>query len=465
VTIPQSTDVLIVGGGNAAMCAAITAREQGADVVVLEHAEQAMRGGNSRHTRNLRAAHCQPVFSQTGSYNEDEFWQDLLKVTEGHTNEKLARLMIRESSTLLEWLHDRGIRYQSALRGTLSLDRTNAFFLGGGKTLLNAEYRKAASLGVRIFYESEVTDLELDETGFRSATVMHDGKSRNIQAKAVVVASGGFQANEAWMKEAWGDAAENFIIRGTPFNRGTMLKNLMAKGAETVGDPKQCHAVAIDARAPKYDGGIASRVDCVCFSIVVNQSGQRFYDEGEDFWPRRYAIWGRLVAQQPKQVAYAIIDSKVVEQFMPSMFPEIKADSIEALANEIGVDAAVLASTVEEFNTAVLPGNYDATSLDDCHTADIHPSKSHWALKLDTPPYFAFPLRPGITFTYLGLKVDENARVSFGPGRPVENVFAAGEVMAGNILGKGYCAGTGMTIGTVFGRIAGENAVSIGAMQ
>jgi tricarballylate dehydrogenase len=456
--IPESTDVLVVGGGNAAMCAAITAREQGAAVVVLEHAGQEMRGGNSRHTRNLRAAHDQPVFEQTGAYSEDEFWQDLIKVTEGHTNEHLARLMIRESPHLLEWLHARGIRYQSALRGTLSLDRTNAFFLGGGKALLNAEYRTAARLGVQIFYASEVTDLEIDATGFRSATVVREGETHNIQAKAVVIASGGFQANEAWMKEAWGEAADNFIIRGTPFNRGTMLKNLMTKGAEIVGEPKQCHAVAIDARAPKYDGGIASRVDCVCFSIVVNREGRRFYDEGEDFWPKRYAIWGRLVAQQAGQIAYAIIDSKVVEQFMPSMFPEIRADSITALANEIGVDAASLEATVTGFNAAVRPGKYDPRELDGCSTADIQPNKSNWALKLDTPPYYAYPLRPGITFTYLGLKVDENAQVSFGPDRSVDNVFAAGEVMAGNILGQGYCAGTGMTIGTVFGRIAGENA-------
>jgi len=456
--IPKTTDVVVVGGGNAAMCAAITAREQGADVVVFEHAAEVMRGGNTRHTRNLRAAHDQPVFEQSGVYNESEFWQDLIKVTEGHTNEELARLMIRESSKLPEWLHARGIRYQPALRGTLSLDRTNAFFLGGGKAMLNAEYRKAAQLGVNVFYESEVVDVEIDQSGFRSATVMHKEERCTIQARAVVIASGGFQANDAWMKEAWGDCADNFIIRGTPFNRGIMLKNLMTKGAEIVGDPKQCHAVAVDARAPKYDGGIASRVDCVCFSVVVNREGRRFYDEGEDFWPKRYAIWGRLVAQQPEQIAYAIIDSKVVEQFMPSMFPEIRADSIAALAAKIGIDAVSLAATVEEFNGAVLPGDYDSRALDNCHTTGIQPNKSNWALKIDTPPYYAYPLRPGITFTYLGLKVDKNARVSFGGGRSVDNVFAAGEVMAGNILGKGYCAGTGMTIGAVFGRIAGENA-------
>jgi tricarballylate dehydrogenase len=456
--IPASTDVLVIGGGNAAMCAAITAREAGADVVILEHANKAMRGGNTRHTRNLRAMHDGPTHTLAETYSEEEYWQDLLKVTEGRTNEILARLMIRESAKLLDWLHERGVRFQPALSGTLNLDRTNIFFLGGGKTLLNAQYLHADRIGVNVFYDSEVTGLAIDESGFREATFSHDGEPHTIRAKAVVVASGGFQANEEWMKEAWGDAADNFIIRGTPYNRGTILRNLIEQGADTVGDPRQCHAVAIDARAPKYDAGIVSRLDCVCFSIVVNGEGQRFYDEGEDFWPKRYAIWGRLVAKQPQQIAYSIIDAKVVENFMPSVFPTISADSIEALARQIDVDPVALTDTVTSFNAAVIPGTYDPASLDDCKADGIVPPKSHWALRIDTPPFFAYPLRPGITFTYFGLKVDDEARVSFDNGRSMRKVFAAGEVMAGNILGKGYCAGTGMTIGAVFGRIAGENA-------
>jgi tricarballylate dehydrogenase len=457
VTLSASTDVLIVGGGNAALCAAIAAREAGADVVVLEHAPKQMRGGNTRHTRNLRAMHDGPVHTLSGTYDEEEYWQDLLRVTGGETNETLARLMIRESEKLLDWLHDRGVRFQPALRGTLSLDRTNAFFLGGGKALLNAEFRTAESLGVEVHYDCEVRSLDIADGGFRAARVIHGGVDQFIEARAVVVASGGFQANEGWMREAWGSAADNFIIRGTPYNRGTVLRDLMGKGAVTVGDPTQCHAVAIDARAPKYDGGIASRLDCVCFSIVVNREGRRFYDEGEDFWPKRYAIWGRLVAQQPGQIAYAVIDSKVVQQFMPSVFPEIRAESIDALADAIDVPVETLNKTVDTFNDGVVAGDYDPAALDDCHTVGVEPPKSHWALPLDAPPFYAYPLRPGITFTYLGLKVDDDARVEFENER-VNNVFAAGEVMAGNILGQGYCAGTGMTIGAVFGRIAGERA-------
>ena len=272
-----------------------------------------------------------------------------------------------------------------------------------------------------------------------------------------MLAAGGFESNLEWLKEIWGEAADNFLIRGTPYNTGTVLKLMLDAGAEPVGDPTQCHAVAIDARAPKFDGGIVTRLDCVSLGIVVNTHGDRFYDEGEDFWPKRYAIWGRLVAQQPDQIAYSIIDAKAVGHFMPSVFPPIAAASIRELAALINVPAGTLAATVERFNSAVRPGTFDHETLDDCRTDGLVPNKTHWARRLDTPPFWAYPLRPGITFTYLGVKVDERARVVM-KGGTAENIFAAGEIMAGNILGKGYVAGVGMTIGTVFGEIAGREA-------
>ncbi|MEN8128776.1 MAG: FAD-dependent tricarballylate dehydrogenase TcuA [Pseudomonadota bacterium] len=456
--MPEKVDVLVIGGGNAAMCAAISARKAGADVMVLEHAHKRMRGGNSRHTRNLRAMHLAPTETLTQSYTEEEYWQDLLRVTEGNTNEPLARMMICRSAELVDWLGQQGVRFQPPLSGTLSLGRTNAFFLGGGRALVNAQYHTAEKLGIKVFYNTEVQELDIEDGVFQSAKVVNRGFACVVKADAVVVASGGFQANIDWMKQAWGDVAENFIIRGTPYNRGRILKDLMAKGIKSVGDPAQCHAVAIDARAPKFDGGIVTRLDCVCFSIVVNKDGQRFYDEGEDFWPKRYAIWGRLVAQQPDQIGYAIIDAKVIDNFMPSVFPPIKADTIADLAGLLGLDPPALEKTVAEFNAAVKPGTYDTEAFDDCCTQGIQPPKTHWALPLDTPPYYAYPLRPGITFTYLGVKVNEKAQVLMENGAPTRNIYAAGEIMVGNVLGKGYCAGTGMSIGSVFGRIAGEEA-------
>jgi tricarballylate dehydrogenase len=224
------------------------------------------------------------------------------------------------------------------------------------------------------------------------------------------------------------------------------------------GDPTQCHAVAIDARAPRFDGGIATRLDSIIFGIVVNKKGERFYDEGEDLWPKRYAIWGRLIAQQPDQIAYSIIDAKSINLFMPSIFPPISAHSIGELADRLGLNRAALDHTVAEFNAAVRPGSFDHTRLDDCATERLRIPKSHWARTIDQPPYYAYPLRPGITFTYLGVKVNQEGRMIMGSGKPTANMFAAGEIMAGNVLGKGYLAGIGMTIGSVFGRIAGEGA-------
>src|SRR5690606_3595618 len=222
-----------------------------------------------------------------------------------------------------------------------------------------------------------------------------------------------------WQREAWGQnergewPAENFLIRGTRFNQGVLLKFMMDAGADIIGDPTQAHCVAIDARAPLYDGGICTRIDCVSLGIVVNRNAERFYDEGEDFWPKRYAIWGRLVAHQPGQIAWSIIDAKAVGRFMPPVFPGMQAASMTELARQIGIDADTLNATVDTFTAACRGSGFDHTVLDGCHTEGLAPAKSHWARPLDTPPYFAYPVRPGITFTYLGLKVNEDAAVHF----------------------------------------------------
>jgi tricarballylate dehydrogenase len=451
-------DVLVLGGGNAGLCAALSAREHGASVLVVECAPPEFRGGNSRHTRNLRCMHEAPTDVLTETYPENEYFADLMRVTGGETNEALARITIQQSAPARQWMRSYGARFQPSLGGTLHLGRTNAFFLGGGKALLNAYYTAARQRGIQILYNAEAVALRLTNGRFESATVLIDGKPIEIRAKTLVAAAGGFEANLEWLKEAWGDAALNFIVRGTPFNKGIVLKLLLDSGAEPVGDAAQCHCVAIDARAPKFDGGIVTRLDCLPLGIVVNNDGERFYDEGEDLWPKRYAIWGRLVAQQPGQIAWSIIDAKSRGRFIPSVFPPFEADSMEALAEKLQLPVARVTATVRNFNEAVLPGAFDHTLLDGCRTRGLHPDKTNWAQRLDTPPFLAYPLRPGITFTYLGVEVDERAAVRMCDAHQTANVFAAGEIMAGNILGKGYLAGFGMTIGTVFGRIAGREA-------
>lgn len=449
-------DVLVVGGGNAGLCAAISARRAGARVLLLESATKDFRGGNSRHTRDIRYMHSAATEYVTGPYTEQEFWEDLRQVTGGETNEELARLTIQASADLGDWMAGTGVRWQKPLHGTLHLARSNLFMLGGGKAMINAYYDKALRLGVEISYEAEVADLEIRDGEFLFAR--SNAAREEIRAKALVIAAGGFEANIPWLKEYWGDAADNFIIRGTKHNQGRMLKELFEHGAKPVGNPRGCHAVALDARAPKFDGGIVTRLDSVPFGIVVNKASKRFYDEGEDFWPKRYAIWGGLIARQPDQIAYSIVDAKALPHFMPSLFPPLEAGSIPELAVALGVEPAALVAAVNEFNRSVGRGTFDPGRLDDCRTEGIEPPKSHWARPIDTAPYYGYPLRPGITFTYLGVAVNKEARVIMRDDRPAKNIFAAGEVMAGNILTQGYLAGFGLTIGSVFGRIAGREA-------
>nr|WP_246434878.1 FAD-dependent tricarballylate dehydrogenase TcuA [Quisquiliibacterium transsilvanicum] len=459
-------DVLVVGGGNAALCAALSAREAGASVLLLEAAPREWRGGNSAHTRNIRCMHDAPQDVLVDAYPEEEYWQDLLTVTGGLTDERLARIAIRASSTCRDWMRGHGVRFQPSLSGALHTARTNAFFMGGGKALVNAYHRSAQRMGVAVRYDAPVDRLALRDGRFEASFV---GGER-IEARACVLAAGGFESDLDWLREAWGRnergewPAENFLIRGTRYNRGTVLRFMLDAGADSVGDPTQAHMVAIDARAPLYDGGICTRIDCVSLGVVVNREAARFHDEGEDFWPKRYAIWGRLVAQQPGQIAWSVIDAKALGRFMPPVFPGVRAGSIAELARALGLDEAAFVRTIGEYNAACRPGSFDHTRLDDCRTEGLAPPKSHWALPIDTPPFHGYALRPGVTFTYLGLRVDERAAVHFG-GEPSANLFAAGEMMAGNVLGQGYTAGVGMAIGTAFGRIAGERAAAASRAQ
>ncbi len=454
-------DVAVCGGGNAALCAAIAARRAGASVVLLERAPAYVRGGNTRHTRDIRLAHDEPNAAATGSYAEEELLDDLLRVTAGETNRPLAELTIRESKSLASWMSEQGVHWQKPLKGTLHLARTNGFFLGGGKNLVNTYYDTVERLGVRVVYETSVVGFELRERAVQAVVYERAGAVERLRCGAVIVAAGGFEADVDWLKEYWGDAAGQFRIRGTPYNTGLALKALYEAGAKRIGDPRGLHCIAVDARAPKFDGGIVTRIDAIPFGIAVGADGARFYDEGEDLWPKRYAIWGKLIAELPGQAAYAIFDRKSIGGFIPSVYRPLCAQSIEELALVLDLEPGALVRTVTAFNDAIRPGGtFQPGSLDDCRTEGLAIPKSHWARPIDTPPYYGYPLRPGVTFTYLGVEVDAGARVIDADGRGFDNVFAAGECMAGNILSRGYLAGFGLTIGTVFGRIAGESAAA-----
>ncbi|MBP2299444.1 FAD-dependent tricarballylate dehydrogenase TcuA [Azospirillum picis] len=457
--VPRDCDVLVIGGGNAALCAAISARRSGAAVTLLEGAPRALRGGNARHSRNFRVMHPGPTPWTRGSYPAEDYRSDLDAVTDAATGAAadgtLARMLIADSAGIIDWMGRNGVRFQSGADDCLPHSRKTAFFLGGGKALVNALYTTAEGLGVAIHYDSEACALHLKD-GLPSVTVGHPKGLQVVRARAVVVASGGFQANRGWLRDEWGEAADGFVIRGTPHATGTMLKALLAEGAQPVGAAGHCHMVAVDGRSPGFDAGIVTRLDGIPHGIVVNRDGRRFADEGSHTGPTRFSVWGDRVARCPGGVAFSIFDAASEARFRPSIFPAIRADGIGELAGKLGIDPAALEATVGSFNAALGSGGIGA----DGFAMGTEPPKTRLAAPLLVPPFGAYPVRAGVTSTCLGIRVDGKARVLRDGGQPICGVFAAGVIMAPNILGRGYLAGSAMSIGAVFGRIAGREAAA-----
>jgi tricarballylate dehydrogenase len=417
-------DVLVAGGGIAALCAALTARGAGASVLLAEQAPEVLRGGNVRHARNLRIMHEAPSRLSPDSYGAAEFLNDLRQASGGCCDEALARLFVRRSADLPQWLEDHGVAFQLPAAGALPYSRKTVFLLGGGMAMLNALYRTARQMGVQIAYDCEVTALHPDG----SAEMTSAGRPMSVASRAAIACSGGYQANRAWLRQEFGDAAENFVIRGTAFATGALLRHLLDGGAASVGKPDGCHLVAVDARSPAFDGGVVSRVDGFRFGAVIDRNGDRFHDESDWSGPNRYSAWGREVAARPGQIAFLVLDALGVEQAPPSIFPSIVAESLPELARLLGVDPENFVKNVMECGS------------------------------VKNPPFHAFPIRPGVTFTCCGLKVDQAAHIVTKDGAPSPALFAAGMIMAPNLLGAGYLAGVALTIGAVFGIIAGEGA-------
>ena len=361
-------------------------------------------------------------------------------------------------------MSEHGAAWQQPLAGTLSLGRTNRWFLGGGKALLNAYYRTAHKMGISVRYDAMVEDLAIENGRFEAVALKwQNGTQELVRARAVVLAAGGYEANIEWLKRHWGDAAENFIVRGTPYNDGTMLAALLKQGRQADGRSERFsrHRRRRACAEIRWRHRDASGRDSVWRR--GEQTGRRFYDEGEAIWPKRYAIWGGLIAAQPDQLGLCDRGFENHRQFL--------AADVQALSG--GVDRGACGSSGSGSRSAFVRNDRASTiarlpaertmrmeTPDGNGTRGISPPKSNWAIPINRPPFYALPLRPGITFTYMGVAVDETGRVLDQSGRPFPNVYAAGEIMSGNILTKGYLAGFGMTIGSVFGELAGRMAAT-----
>lgn len=417
-------DVLVAGGGLAALCAAIAARRAGASVWLLDQAPETLRGGNTRHARNMRVAHEAPTPLVADTYDAAEFLADLRRAGGGTLDEVLAARLVTGSTSLPAWLAAQGVAFQPRAGGMLPYSRRTVFLLGGGTAMVNALYATAAALGVRVCHG--VTVEAVAPGGV--AAIGEGGASQRIAPGAVVVATGGFQANRAWLRDAFGPAAAGFVNRGTPHADGRLLRALLDQGAAPVGDPAHGHLVAVDARSPADDGGIVTRAEGMTEGLVLDRDGWPLVDPVAERGSPRYANWGRLVAGAPGQIAHVILDASGLARLGPRVYPPEPAPGTAALAACLGLDADDLTETLARHGPRA------------------------------GPPWFTLSLRPGLTFTGLGVRVDDRARVLDRGVRPWPAVFAAGMIMAPALLGGRYLSGTALTVSAVFGRLAGEEA-------
>lgn len=495
----------MIGGGAAALSAAIAARRNGAKVRLLEQAEPGLRGGNTRHSRNARFMHELPSRFAAGPYPATELAADLHRATGAMTNlvsptagtaaadsstvsstrlssltagtaparsatgangvsataasaaPELTDQLIETSATLPDWLQSVGVALQPAGDGRLPVSRKTLFFLGGGMGLLNALYQCAEAEGVQIHYQHEVLGLRLERARVQAIDVRTPERTETLRPGTVIACCGAAQANRRWLRTQLGAAAKELINRGTPYAQGAVMLSLLEQGALAVGDPRRLYLVAVDARSPADDGGIVTRVRGMPAGIVVDADAQRVHDEGADTASTRYSAWGQRLADLPGQIGWLILDAEGERTAPAGVYPPVRAATPEALATQLGLDPNRLAATLTAYNTATRPPAEDGDAAG-WHTVGLSPPKSAHARPLCTPPFAAYPMRPGITFSQYGLAVDPQLRVQLQDREPVENLFAAGMIMAANLIGTGYLSGLALTIGLVFGRLAGERA-------
>lgn len=486
-------DVVVVGGGNAALCAALAARERGAEVVLLEKAPEAERGGNSFFTAGgFRFAHrgledlrrdvltdlseAEAAAVDLPPYPEEAFYDDLMRLTEECANPELADLLVRRSRATVVWMRAQGVRWILMTgRQSYRVGERHRFWgglaveaVGGGPGLVTALYERAARTGVRIRYETGARRLLLDGRGtVVGVGVRGPAGHEEVAARAVVLACGGFEANAEWRARYLGPGWELARVRGTRHNVGDGLRMALEAGAQPYGHWSGCHAVAWDLNAPEFgDRRVLDLFQKHSYplGIVVNVRGERFLDEGADFRNYTYARYGREILQQPRRTAWQLFDQKVVpllrEEYRIREVTRVEAPTIQELAVRAGIDVEGLVRTVRAFNAAVDDTRpFNPAVLDGRGTRGLTPPKSNWAQRLDVPPFVAYGVTCGITFTFGGLRVDETAGVLDTEGRRIPGLYAAGELVGG-LFYHNYPGGAGLMAGAVFGQLAGEHAAA-----
>jgi tricarballylate dehydrogenase len=485
-------DVIVVGAGNAALCAALAAREQGADVLVLEKAPEHLRGGNTFFTGggfrfpykgidDIRAlipdlSDDEVAGIDVGSYPQAQFYDDLMRVTEGLSDPAMAETLVNRAYPTVLWMKEQGMRWVLLYgRQAYKVGDKLVFWggliteaWGGGEGLSNALFDLCAEKGVRVQYDSKAVAFHLDHRGrITGLTARVGDEFQTMDARAVVLACGGFEANPEMRTRYLGQDWELARVRGTRYNTGEGLFAALEVGAQPFGHWSGCHAVQWDIASPAFGDrkiGDLFQKHSYPLGIIVNVNGRRFVDEGADLRNYTYAKYGREVLKQPQRIAFQVFDAKVIEmlrdEYRISAITKATSDTLEGLADQLGIDRDGFVETVTAYNAACQPGEYNPARLDGTHTVGITPPKSNWALPLDTPPYVGFAVTCGITFTFGGVRIEPaTAKVLDTEDRPIEGLYAAGELVGG-LFYHNYAGGSGLMAGSVFGRIAGEHAAA-----
>jgi len=485
-------DVVVVGAGNAAFCAALAAREQGASVCVLERAPVDEAGGNSRFTagamrfaydgvedlkRIAELTNEEIATTDFGTYTEDQFFDDMFRVTQYRCDPDLVEILVRQSYQTILWMRENGVRFVPIYgRQAFKVDGRFKFWggltmetWGGGPGLVDSLTDAAGKNGIEVRYQTRALELLYDDIRVQGVKVKSKGKVEEIGAKAVVLAAGGFQANPEWRTRYLGPGWELAKVRGTRFNTGEGIRMALDIGAAAAGNWSGCHAVGWERNAPEFgDLAVGDQFQKHSYpsGIIVNADGKRFVDEGADFRNYTYAKYGREVLAQPGQFAWQVFDAKVAhllrDEYRIRQITKASADTLKGLVSQMdGVNPDGFMNEIETYNDAVMTDvPFDPNVKDGRGTKDLAVPKSNWANTIDTPPFEAYAVTCGITFTFGGLRVDTQARVLDGDGDAIPGLHAAGELVGG-LFYFNYPGGTGLMAGAVFGRLAGTTAGAI----
>ncbi len=490
--LPQSCDVVIVGAGNAAMCAALSAREAKVSVVVLERAPEHLSGGNTRFTAGaMRCAYdgvddlrkLMPDLSEEeiartdfGSYTEEQFFDDMARVTENRTDPDLAELLVKRSKAAMLWMRGKGVRFAPIYgRQAFKVGERFKFWggltveaYGGGPGLVEAQAKAAARDGVSVFYQARALSLLHDDAGVHGVLVRYRGKTQQVKCRAVVLAAGGFQANPEWRTRYLGPGWDLAKVRGTMYNTGDGIRMALDAGAAPYGNWSGCHAVGWDRNAPEFGDlavGDGFQKHSYPFGIMLNANGERFVDEGADFRNYTYAKYGAVILRQPGQFAWQIFDQQVThllrDEYRIRQVTKVSANTLEELVRKLDdVNAERALETLRAYNAAVRTDvDFNPNVKDGRRTEGLLPNKSNWTNRLEKAPFEAYAVTCGITFTFGGLRVNTDAQVIDTDGAAMRGLYAAGELIGG-LFYFNYPGGTGLMSGAVFGRIAGASAAA-----